>query len=353
MRLHKARKVSSWIIVIVSISSTLFVLEIAARVYKREFTFKNFPAEKQELFRSAYPAAYDPELGWVPKEGFSGRRNIWKTKATILENGIRANEGNKGEVYSSGPQPILAVGDSFTFGDSVSDYETWPAVLEKLSARQVINAGVFGYGLDQIFLRAKRLIETYHPDTLIFSFIPSDIGRTECSERMGVSKPYFIAKDGQLVLKNTPAPLPEARSMDLFRRVFGYSFLAHYFMNKKFPAYWYQGGWHTTKAHYKGEEISCLILKELNNFAKINKVKDIYILVQYGNGDPTEETKAMVSRVISCVDSSLIKVVDLGPMLLQLMQSDRIKYNSFFKGHMTYQGNYFVAEQLWRAMQDG
>ena len=51
---------------------------------------------------------------------------------------------------------ILAVGDSFTFGDEVKDDETWPAHLQQLLGRRVLNAGVSGYGFDQIVLRAEK-----------------------------------------------------------------------------------------------------------------------------------------------------------------------------------------------------
>lgn len=63
-------------------------------------------------------------------------------------------------------KPILAVGDSYTFGDEVSDWETWPAQLQKLSGRRVINGGVFGYGIDQAFLRARRLLSRYQFSTV-------------------------------------------------------------------------------------------------------------------------------------------------------------------------------------------
>ena len=92
--------------------------------------------------------------------------NIWKTKVTILEDGIRSN----GEAAHAGTGDIiLAVGDSFTFGDEVSDDETWPAKLEKISGKRVINGGVFGYGVDQIYLRMRTLARRYKPDIIIFS----------------------------------------------------------------------------------------------------------------------------------------------------------------------------------------
>ena len=43
----------------------------------------------------------------------------------------------------------MAVGDSFTFGDEVNDGQTWPAQLQQLTGRRVINGGVSGYGFDQ------------------------------------------------------------------------------------------------------------------------------------------------------------------------------------------------------------
>jgi hypothetical protein len=47
------------------------------------------------------------------------------------------------------------VGDSFTFGDQVSNHETWPACLERKTGTGVANAGVFGYGGAQSVLRAR------------------------------------------------------------------------------------------------------------------------------------------------------------------------------------------------------
>ena len=97
--------------------------------------------------------------------------------------------------------PILAVGDFFTYGDEASDWETWPAQLEKLTGRKVINGGVFGYGIDQAFLRARRLLSRYRFSTVIFGFIPDDIKRCQMSERYW-NKPYFDFRDGRLTLEN-------------------------------------------------------------------------------------------------------------------------------------------------------
>src|SRR6516162_8074461 len=74
---------------------------------------------------------------------------------------------------------------------TASDWETWPAQLEKLSGTRVINGGVFAYGIDQAFLRARRLLDRYRFSTLIFSFISDDISRCRYSKVGSAGKPYF------------------------------------------------------------------------------------------------------------------------------------------------------------------
>ena len=43
-------------------------------------------------------------------------------------------------------------------GDEVDDREAWPAQLQGLLGRRVVNGGVTGYGLDQMVLRAERFV---------------------------------------------------------------------------------------------------------------------------------------------------------------------------------------------------
>ena len=249
---------------------------------------------------------------------------------------------------------ILAVGDSYTFGDVVSDNETWPAILERLTERPVINGGVFGYGVDQSFLRARESIKIYKPETLILGFIPADVARCELSERTGVSKPYFDIKDGRLVLENVPVPPPNLPVvMDLFHRVFGYSFLVDRIMMKKFPSYWLQGGWHAARAHSKGEEVTGLLFRQLSDFTKKGGVKNIYLLVQYGR-TRTAEDLAMVDRLASNIDHATVKVIDLAWPLSEIEAKDKKKYKDFFrKHHMTYAGNYFVADYIKETIEGG
>ena len=92
---------------------------------------------------------------------------------------------------------VLAVGDSFTFGDEVRDDETWPAHLQQLLGRRVLNAGVSGYGFDQIVMRAERVVADKHPSAVVVSFIADDVLRTEMRRRWGAEKPYFDIQTGR------------------------------------------------------------------------------------------------------------------------------------------------------------
>ena len=64
--------------------------------------------------------------------------------------------GEGGEPEDDSAVAVLFVGDSFTFGTSSNT--SYPAEFSKISHLRSINAGVPGYGTDQAFLMAKKVI---------------------------------------------------------------------------------------------------------------------------------------------------------------------------------------------------
>jgi hypothetical protein len=337
------------LVLLLSLLLTLLIAEIGARVYEGEYGFHNFIGLKRDLFRSAYPAEFDKELGWIPKEG-DYQRNVWNTRVTILKDGVRSNGNNK-QIESG--EIILAVGDSFTFGDQVSDDETWPARLEKLSNTRVINGGVFGYGVDQSYLRMQALAAKYKPNIIIFSLIPDDIYRCSLSGRTSVPKPYFeLSENDDLLLMNghLQSYIPPENSLGILRGVLGYSYLAHELMSRTFPEYWLQGSWRSTRVHSKGAEITCRIFERLNHYAQEEKVK-LYILAQYYRNEfEFEKDLGILDEVIACIDQDVLELIDMRTSLAELKEQDIDRYEDLFQAHMTREGNYFVASILWDAI---
>lgn len=147
---------------------------------------------------------HDELLGHVPNPGFSGP-GVGRSYHTIDAEGLRSC-GESAASSESGDRAILTVGDSYTYGDEVRDEETWPAQLQRLTGRRVLNAGVTGYGFDQMVLRAERYVATHRPALLILGFIADDIRRVEMRRMWWRDKPWFVVEGGQLVLKGVPVP---------------------------------------------------------------------------------------------------------------------------------------------------
>ena len=344
-------------LVLASLLVLFLVLEGGVRIYTGNYSFENVLENHLRITMALYPTRYDEQLGWVSKEGvLAPDRNV--KRITILEGGIRSNGNTAIGQNLPGQRPVLAVGDSYTFGYEVLDNETWPAILEDLTGKRVINGGVFAYGMDQSLLRARLLIDKYQPDTLIYSFIPNDIWRNQISSRGGVSKPYFDIQNGSLVLKNSPVPPPSLTDFGEpgVRRYLGYSVFIHYFMMQYGNAMWWVRGneWKDRKVHddATGEEIACLIIKELDGIA-MKKGIAVYLLAQYGRdvGSPYARKSG---DAIRCAAPQNLIVVDLRAPLLEIKKDDRLEFRSFFtpgkRHHMTYQGNRFVAMKLKEAM---
>jgi hypothetical protein len=110
------------------------------------------------------------------------------------------------------------LGDSFTFGQEVSDHETFCARLEQaIPNSQVLNFGNHGYGHDQMLIYFRSEVRRYKPDIVILGFVYENMRRNLLSFR-DYAKPRFELVDNRLVPRNTPVPPPEHFLRSYWRR---------------------------------------------------------------------------------------------------------------------------------------
>jgi len=185
----------------------------------REYADRNLA----ELARATQLKAFmvsDDTLGWTV---IPNRKTEDGLSASSAE-GLRS--ATQGEVLRLGPGNcrVALVGDSFTFGDGVRFEDSWGYRLEQLLPQgcRVLNFGVGGYGVDQMYLRYKRDVPSWKPNLVILSFIDPDLDRTMSAyswlffdQGNSLPKPRFLLdQGGTLTIVNQPLPKAE----DIFMR---------------------------------------------------------------------------------------------------------------------------------------
>jgi len=151
---------------------------------------------------------YHPSRGWALRPGLNQVQAFDNKTVSSNSRGLRGSSEHTYE-KPAGTLRILTFGDSFTFGDEVSDDETWSSFLEKLlPGSEVINFGIHGYGHDQMLLYLREEGIKYHPDIVILGFVSEDMERNMLSFR-DYAKPRFVLEGGQLVITNMPVPRVE------------------------------------------------------------------------------------------------------------------------------------------------
>jgi hypothetical protein len=151
---------------------------------------------------------FDPTKGWRTRAALRDLR-VFDDK--LLNTNAAGQRGTRD--FAFGPHPgttrIVVLGDSFTFGEEVSDEHAWPAVLARLLPEaEVINMGVHGYGHDQMLVHLRELGVRYQPDIVLLGFVHVDVGRNLLSFR-DYAKPRFVPDGDGLRLTNSPVPTAE------------------------------------------------------------------------------------------------------------------------------------------------
>ncbi len=110
----------------------------------------------------------------------------------------------------SGDAVILAFGDSLTFGTGTTPDKSYPAVLQELSGRKVVNAGIPGELSAQGLARLPGLLDAHRPDLLILIHGGNDILRKKSLEQAADNLRKMIAlaraKGAEVVMMAVPNP---------------------------------------------------------------------------------------------------------------------------------------------------
>ncbi len=95
------------------------------------------------------------------------------------------SEGFRGSSFPVSPPPkqfrILAVGDSFTFGNKVGQGDPWPVQLQDVLCAEtgsdvlVINGGIWGLNTTQEVANVEKWVPRYRPDVVILAYVPNDV----------------------------------------------------------------------------------------------------------------------------------------------------------------------------------
>jgi hypothetical protein len=298
-------------LVVGSIVVTLIVLELGLRILSVTYItqWPNFVLGARTVLARTEQRRFvdDPRLGYAP------RPNYRAAGVSFDATGLR-RAGD--EAATPGGPPIVAAGDSYTYGDEVTDGETWPAHLQALAGRRVLNAGVSGYGFDQTVLRAESVAAATHPAAIIVSFIADDIRRTEMRRLWGAEKPYFDLQGDGLTLRNVPVPpRPDPRStLNIWQRTLGYSFLVDFVLRRLDLLYDWFGDHVRVHPAGEGAAIACRLTARLEALQKTSGAP-VLVLAQY---DPmvwqdarfADEQHTMTKHLLACARQRGLRVLD-------------------------------------------
>lgn len=146
----------------------------------------------------------DPELGWLPAANLEGVR---LEGGIVGTNSVNMRGRREFPIERTGAPRIVAIGDSFTFGQCVNDADAFPAQLAERLDAEVLNLGVMGYGFSQALRRLELHGLAYQPDWVILGFFRSDVARTPLFFRDYGKPRYRLADDGGVVLDQDVLPV--------------------------------------------------------------------------------------------------------------------------------------------------
>ncbi|MBI5056916.1 MAG: SGNH/GDSL hydrolase family protein [Nitrospirae bacterium] len=285
---------------------------------------------------------YDPSKGWISKPNLRDMK-VFGNK--VLNTNSKGFRGKKDYSYDKDQNRvrILIFGDSFTFGDEVSDNETYSYYLQEMLPNiEVINMGVHGYGHDQMLILLREEGIRYKPDIVIIGFLPMDMSRNLLRFR-DYAKPKFIFDDGTLKTVGVPVPSPDYilkwdwATLKIFHI---YSIFRHRYMES------------TGLLKKEQEEITAAILNEIIKVTDNINAVPVFVYLPSGNEitDKTRLTQDERFFFSMCQTNNKAKCFSLRPYF-----SEKITKGAAFNvhGHWGPEGHLAAADAIKRYLIEG
>ncbi|MFH2021496.1 MAG: SGNH/GDSL hydrolase family protein [archaeon] len=279
---------------------------------------------------------WDPLLGWIPKKNCDTGR--YSTNSA----GFR---GKEEFTIEKNKTRILILGDSFTWGEDVFDYETYPYYLDQSlkGDYDIINMGVHGYGPDQMYLRFLREGRLYNPDIVILALYTPDIFRTTVRIR-DFFKPRFKIVDNDLVLdENSKIPtIQEAIEITNKERTKTkiYSYL---FLRKKLRTIISNLGFKRDIYSEDAYQLSFRIIEKFKEISEEDGFELIVLLIPQKKAVETNKSPELHYQLIRGLSQRNVTYVSI---LQELKFAYAKSKTSFYPEHLTAEGNLLIAQSL-------
>jgi lysophospholipase L1-like esterase len=251
-------------------------------------------------------------------------------------------------------RPILFYGDSFVAGASPIP-DRIPQVMDRLLPEvSVLNYGVGGYGVDQIYLRYAETVGGFRDPVVLVGILTSDLDRSILGMRTG-QKPYFDILNGQLVRQNLPI-LPTTREyIDRYPpEIKSYFFRFVMFRLRSWlPEEWFDRLYGYSEKHQRKLAVNSKILQVLKQDASKRELS-LGVVIFYSQ-EELSEASWRVKFLQETLQALEIPYFDTRLSISGYVEDNRMTLDDLYypdNGHPNELGNKVIAEGLTKWLND-
>ncbi len=339
------------------ISIKHFLKKNKAQIILLIFTLLTFLILFEGALRFVFPLSPQIERNYIPRFMFENDQ-LLQYQMTAHFHGIMKTEEYTSEISTNnlhlrnreitGKEKILVLGDSFTFGVGVNDNQTYPAVLERALKKEVINAGVMGYGTDQELLYLKERGLALKPDLLVLGFF---IGN-DLTDNIDVSNfsviNGFLVRDYKKSLKPYTYTFLKDKINSFFEK-FNKKEFDDLFEKKDF----YQIYTGNSSLEEKEWKRTLQLLNQIVDLARENNIQIIILNIPPKKFFPLDkeayEHLKKENKLLHFAETKGVRIVDL----VEVLGKEKDAENFYFKkdGHFSVSGNQAVGKALAKEIE--